>query len=59
MGSNVTAWTGTYGAMPGLASQGLNVWNAGYGVVQTGQIASLVPDTPDFIGGAVDWIRGR
>ena len=59
MGSNVTAWTATYGAMPGLASQGLNVWNAGYGVVQTGQIASLVPDTPDFIGGAVDWIRGR
>ena len=48
------------GAMPlGLASQGLNVWNAGYGVVQTGQIASLLPDTPNSIGGAVDWIRGR
>lgn len=59
MGSNVTAWVGQVGQMPGRLTQGFNVWNGGYGVVQTGQAFGLIPDTPDVVGGAVDLVRGK
>jgi hypothetical protein len=59
MGSNVSTWVAPFTSMPSLAGQGLNIWNAGYGVVQTGQIAGIVPDTPDFISGVVDLVRGK
>lgn len=59
MGSNVTAWVGQVGQMPGRITQGFNVWNGGYGVVQTGQAFGLIPDMPDIVGGAIDLARGR
>jgi len=59
MGSNVTAWVGQVGQMPGRLTQGFNVWNGGYGVVQTGQAFGLIPDMPDVVGGAVDLVRGK
>jgi hypothetical protein len=59
MGSNVSTWVAPFTSMPSLAGQGLNIWNAGYGVVQTGQIAGIVPETPDFIGGVIDLVRGK
>lgn len=59
MGTNVTAWVRQAGQMPGGITQGFNVWNGGYGVVQTGQAFDILPDTPDIVGGVVDLVRGK
>lgn len=58
-GGNVATWAAPFSSMPSLAGQGLNVWNSGYGLVQTGQIAGIIPDTPDFIDAGIDRLRGN
>lgn len=59
-GGRAATWAAQYSTMPSLAGQGLNLWNTGYGGYQSAQGAGVpLPDMPDFIGGAIDLIRGR
>ncbi|KQM84314.1 hypothetical protein [Agromyces sp. Leaf222] len=59
-GGRAATWATQFSTMPSLAGQGLNLWNTGYGGYQTAQATGLpLPDMPDFIGGAIDFVRGR
>ncbi|WP_419818434.1 hypothetical protein [Glaciibacter flavus] len=59
-GGRTAAWVAEHAVMPSLAGQGLNLWNTGFGGYQTAQAAGVpLPDMPDFIGSAVDWVKGR
>ena len=59
-GERAATWAAQYSGMPGLAGQGVNVWNAGYGTYQGLQGVEIpLPDMPDFIGDAVDWVKNR
>ncbi|KRC60822.1 hypothetical protein ASE14_07575 [Agromyces sp. Root81] len=59
-GERAATWAAQYSGMPGMVGQGVNVWNAGYGTYQGLQGVEVpLPDMPDFIGDAVDWVKGR
>jgi hypothetical protein len=59
-GGRAAAWASQYSAMPSLAGQGLNLWNTGFGGYQSLQGVDVpLPDIPDFVGGAIDLIRGK
>ncbi|UOQ91051.1 hypothetical protein MUN74_09230 [Agromyces endophyticus] len=59
-GGNVASWVSKVSGMPGLAGQGLNLWNTGFGGYQSLQGVGIpLPDMPDFIGGTIDWIKGN